>query len=275
MARLYRVVEDALASPYYDTGETVEQAQPWMRQAWEFATRSGRFAGQQYEFSIEVGDDGSWVHSACRGDRIALLKPCSIYTMSIDRKYLGDTSQLRFQPIWIIAHEFAHLLAQSSAVPLDASSEPNDELNALALLHFTTEYDCGDVPATELMVDSVALAAFPSSPPTYWDNCGRKTAPATALAVAQSLLDGEHSPWFIDTYGLPDGGFALQRLWADYRAVGADQSTYWNFLWAWQMQDAFGSGYCDNGDVADVVYFDRGGVVNPWSSGDDDRAGCS
>ena len=262
-----------LAAPYGNTGMTTEEAQPWLRQVWDYANHRGRYAGEQYEFNVYVVDkERSWTNVACKEPLVEHFRPCDIYELNMADKYLTDA--YRNSVSRIVVHEFSHMFTLSSRIAFDDVSEPRPDLNAIAHLYFTMEYGCPDVKRSELLADAVATAAVPSYRHYYWDDCGYDAVPDEAVDVGRSLLAGEYPQWFIDTYGLGDGQYALRQLWADYRAHAESRGTYWTLLWAWQMRDAFGFGYCEPLRAADAVY--RGGTVaNPWSSGDDDGATCS
>ena len=77
----------------------------------------------------------------------------------------------------------------------------------------------------------------------------------------------------MDEYGLPDGGFALRRLWTDVIALER-LDPFPKQLLVWQLRDAFGTGYCSYDKTADAAY--RGAYVpNPWAAGDTDGARCA
>ena len=64
--RLEYAMERMLASPsQFDPSVIVEDRNPWLRQAWDFATKSGRYEGLEYEFEIVFGEGIPIVELEC------------------------------------------------------------------------------------------------------------------------------------------------------------------------------------------------------------------
>ena len=279
LARLEYAVEQMLASSYEgDTSVTVEEKYPWLRQAWDYATKSGDYAGLDYEFEVGAYDGPlPWVALECYPSTSQQpLARCEATSLRMPREFLTEqfvTGQYVFILRRILAHELAHVFTLASTISRDGIQDPRPDLNAIAMLYFHEEYSCQD-PPSELIADAMKVLVFPSSWGSYWYDCGfGYDIPQEALDVAQSLLSGEYPDWFGEEYGLTDGGFALRQLWRDVIGSQNTIDPFYKQLWVWQLRHAFGAGFCSPQSAAEAAYR-RGGQANPWSSGDNDKASC-
>lgn len=283
MERLSFAMERMLASPsQHDATMTVEGHSPWLRQAWDFATRSGRYAGMEYDFEIRFGGEIPIIPLECYpvgpGEYLARCAPSGLdfpEDLLGDEYMAGELTHI----LWsTMAHELAHVFTMSSLVAPDASRDPRSDLYAVAMLALFKQhsdpaiYDCD---GRELIADALQVMAFPATWGGYWFSCKGEHHPPDeegALAIAQSMLDGEYPEWFTEEYGLPDGGFALRQVWTDVIAL-EELDPFPKQLLVWQLRDAFGTGYCSYQAAADSAYR-RAPLPNPWATGDTDEAGC-
>lgn len=284
MERLAFAIERMLASPsQHDASITVEEHSPWLRQAWDFATRSGRYAGMEYKFDINFRGDIPIIPLECfptePGEHLARCAPSGIEfpEWHLDDEYLtGELAHI----LWsTMAHELAHVFTMSSLVAPDRVREPRPDLYAIAMLALFRQhsdparYECD---GRELLADTLQVMAFPATWGGYWFDCkGEEHHPPEevgAFAIVKSMLNGEYPDWFVEEYGLPDGGFALRRVWADVIAL-EELDPFPKQLLVWQLRDAFGAGYCSYEAAADSAYR-RAPLPNPWGTGDTDEAGC-
>ena len=279
LARLEYAVEQMLASSYEaDTSLTVEEKHPWLRQAWDYATKSGDYAGLDYEFEVGAYDGPiPWVALECYPSTSQQpLARCEATSLRMPREFLTEqfvTGQYVFILRRILAHELAHVFTLASTISRDGIQDPRPDLNAIAMLYFHEEYSCQD-PPSELIADAMKVLVFPSSWGSYWYDCGfGYDIPQEALDVAQSLLSGEYPDWFGEEYGLTDGGFALRRLWREVIDSQYTIDVFYKQLWVWQLRHAFGTGYCSPQSASEAAYR-GGGQTNPWSRGDNDNASC-
>ena len=279
LARLEYAVEQMLASSYEaDTTLTVEEKYPWLRQAWDYATKSGDYAGLYYEFEVGAYDGPlPWVALECYPSTSQQpLSRCEATSLKMPREFLTEqfvTGQYVFILRRILAHELAHVFTLASTISRDGIQDPRPDLNAIAMLYFHEEYSCQD-PPSELIADAMKVLVFPSSWGSYWYDCGfGYDIPQQALDVAQSLLSGEYPDWFGEEYGLTDGGVALRRLWRDVIDSQNTIDVFYKQLWVWQLRHAFGTGYCSLHSATEAAYR-GGGQTNPWSLGDNDNASC-
>ena len=198
-----------LSAPYGNTGQTFAQAQPWLRQVWDYANHTGRYADLRYDFTISFVSHKSAVSSGCIGSRVQSLQPCSTYDLLIEQE-IPNGEHTQEDATDIIVHEFAHILTLTPEISVDGVAEPAPDLNAIALLHFASEYDFCEDPK-ELLADAVLMASFHDRSPKdlprhgYWDDCGHGSIPQDALDVAHSILNGQYPDWFLGTYGEATG----------------------------------------------------------------------
>ena len=284
MERLAFAVERMLASPsQHDPSMTVEEKSLWLRQAWEFATKSGHYAEMDYEFVIEFQGPIPIVILECYPVRSGeYLVPCAPSRLHfpeshLDDKYIvGELSHI----LWsAMAHELAHIFTMSSLVSSDDGGEgPRPDLYAISMLALfkqhsaPSDYNCD---GRELLADTLQVTVFPATWGGYWFSCKGEHHPPDeddAHAIVQSLLDGQYPDWFEEEYGLPNGGFALRRVLTDVIAL-EKIDPFPKQLLVWQLRDAFGVGYCSYQAAADSAY--RSAYLpNPWATGDTDEAGC-
>ena len=283
VGRLHFAVERMLASPsQYDASTTVEERNPWLRQAWDFATKSGSYADLDYEFEIEFGGEIPFVPLECHpvepGEYLGRCAPSRLVLPEsfLDDEYIvGDLWHI----LWsTMAHELAHVFTMSSLVSADGGQAPRPDLYAISMLAlFKQHSEPGNYwcDGRELLADTLQVMAFPATWGSYWFDCKGLHHPSEedgAHAIAQSLLDGQYPDWFVEEYGLPNGGFALRRLWTDVIAL-EQLDPFPKQLLVWQLRNAFGTGYCSYEMTADSTY--RGAYLpNPWATGYTDEAGC-
>ncbi len=283
MERLNFAIEQMLAGPsQQDPSMTVGERNPWLRQAWDYATKVGDYAALDYDFEIDFGGEIPIVHLECYPVDLGELVPCAPSGLTMpeflleDRHIVGDLSHI-FRTT--MAHELAHVFTMSSLVSPDSGQRPRPDLYAMAMLALFKQHSD---PATygcdgrELLADALQVAVYPATWGGYWFDCMGQHHPLEeeedAHAIVQSLLDGGYPAWFMEEYGLPSGGFALRRLWTDVIAL-EELDPFPKQLLVWQLQDAFGVGYCSPELTADSAY--RGAnLPNPWASTDTDEAGC-
>ena len=253
-----------------DTTRTIEEHNPWLREAWDYANHQGDYAEGDHDFEILVNDsEVPWVRSLCEGighfyvcEPDALTIPVSFMA---DRYVEGSIRTLRSS----FAHELGHVFAETASIPNEAGGEPRPDLKALGLIYFDQNYSCPRSPTNELMADALRILVYPSTRGTgYWARC--TDGVSDDLAVVESIMQGQYSDWFVTAYGQPDGGFALRQLW-NYITGHPDQ--FYKNDWLWMMRDAFTHGYCNPLAAGQAVY--RGWpLANPWSRGDSDAASC-
>lgn len=192
-----------------------------------------------------------------------------------DMYIVGDHSHI-FRTT--MAHELAHVFTMSSLVSPDGAQEPRPDVYAMAMLALfkqhsdPSNYSCD---GRELLADALQVAVYPATWGGYWFDCKGQHHPLEeegAHAIVQSLLDGEYPAWLMEEYGLPNGGFALRRLWTDVIAL-EDLDPFPKQLLVWQLQDTFGTGYCSPELTADSTYR-KAHLPNPWASTDTDEVGC-
>ena len=283
MERLAFAMERMLASPsQHDASMTVEEQSPWLRQAWDFATKSGNYAEMDYEFEIEFQGQIPIVILECYPvEPGEYLVPCAPSRLDfpesrLDDKYIvGEFSHI----LWTtMAHELAHIFTMASLVSPDDGQEPRPDLYAISMLALfkqhsdPSNYYCD---GRELLADTLQVTAFPATWGGYWFSCKGEHHPPDedgAHAIVQSLLDGQYPDWFMEEYGLPNGGFALRRVWTDVIAL-EKLDPFPKQLLVWQLRGAFGAGYCSYEAAADSAYR-RAHLPNPWATGDTDEAGC-
>ena len=283
MERLAFAMERMLASPsQHDASMTVEEQSPWLRQAWDFATKSGNYAEMDYEFEIEFQGQIPIVILKCYPvEPGEYLVPCAPSRLDfpesrLDDKYIvGEFSHI----LWTtMAHELAHIFTMSTLVSPDDGQDPRPDLYAISMLALfkqhsdPSNYYCD---GRELLADTLQVTAFPATWGGYWFSCKGEHHPPDedgAHAIVQSLLDGQYPDWFMEEYGLPNGGFALRRVWTDVIAL-EKLDPFPKQLLVWQLRGAFGAGYCSYEAAADSAYR-RAHLPNPWATGDTDEAGC-
>ena len=202
------------------------------------------------------------------------------------RSFLPNLLAKRRLHSWEVrAHPLVHDGARARACVHDglarraptAFGPPRPDLYAISLLALYKQhsdpslYDCD---GRELLADTLQVMAFPATWGGYWVSCKGEHHPPDeydAQDVVQSMLDGEYPDWFVAEYGLPGGGYALRRVWADVVALER-LDPFPKQLLVWQLQDAFG-GYCSHERVAASAY--RGAVLpNPWATGNTDETRC-
>lgn len=282
LAKLEFAVEQMLRSPYEgDPSVTVEQRHPWLRQAWDYANKTGEYAGLDYDFRVSVGDTTQThvLFECLPGVPELSLAQCGPVSLDMEGFWVEDeygmvTGRNVIALQTTLAHELAHVFTESSSISRNGVDDPRPDLNAIAMLYLLDSFgECLPIPPSELLADAMQVAVFPSSHGGYWYDCGYgKQMPQEAQDAVESLLSGEYPRWFTEEYGLEDDGFALRRLWRDVIASEQRIDPFYKQLWVWQLRDAFETGYCSWELAADGAY--RGGPLpNPWSKADDDEAG--
>ena len=173
----------------------------------------------------------------------------------------------------VLAHELGHVFTLAPRIAVDGTSRPRPDLKAIAMVYFFVERRCNSGPFFELIADVFGVSVLPTSVAGYWTACGfGDEISEEAFDVVESVLAGEYPQWFVDRYGLEDGGFALNEFWAHVVETN-DVSTFQKQGLVWQLRGAFGPGYCSwrltfLASKKSIVLF------NPWSSEDDNETNC-
>ena len=158
----------------------LEDQHPWLRQAWDYATKSGIYVDLDYEFELRVTDGGSpHVNVRCVFSTSEQpLSRCWPVELVMTSTYLTDdfliggyASILRRT----MAHELAHVYTYSSTISRDGTEDPRPDLSAIASLYFHKEHECRAGPPAELLADTMEVIAYPSSWGGYWSSCGHRT----------------------------------------------------------------------------------------------------
>ena len=276
VARLKYAVEQLLARPSaQDPARRVEQVHPWLRQAWDYANHTGAYADLGHEFEIEtIQARGAATLLECYVHEV--LTRCEPSRLIVGEDFLVDsylTGPYRALLDRVLAHELGHVFTLAPRIAVDGASRPRPDLKAIAMVYFFVERRCDSGPFFELIADVFGVSVLPTSVAGYWTACGfGDEISEEAFDVVESVLAGEYPQWFVDRYGLEDGGFALNEFWAHVVETN-DVSTFQKQGLVWQLRGAFGPGYCSWRSAALaskkwIVLF------NPWSSEDDNETNC-
>ena len=245
-ARLRQFVETGVVQEY-------EADHPWLRKVWAYMSEPG--------FDLVVLDAPAHrgeVAISCGESSVSGLEDCEAQELRMGVDYLEDEG--------VIIHEMANIYTLAN----DIASDPAP----LGIAHLYFDSLDSDCRAHDLYADVMTIGVLGHVQLAHWGECNRTNANGIddtltqqALALVESVLDGEMPKWFADTYNDTDGTADLERVWADLKAVEVDEEDELDtrIPVVYQLRDAFG-GYC-NSEKAGESVFDDGVTRNPWQDG--------
>ncbi len=239
------------------TVELYEDDSPWVRTIWNYIILQDRWYKHIKLIKPEDDDSGNSIlgitYVGCNTHTLS-LRDCYFSDMEITAPY-KETAE-------VVLHELAHAYLMTTGLHSD---DVRDALG-VAWLFFHDNYYDQDEPAcavdlfvdalVSLTMDSPTLRTYPS------EGCTTDTAPSSdAVAMVQSVLDGEASDWLAENY------CTATTAWAKVKSASgidnANQRAGRNLI-VYNMQGLFG-GYESERVAAQAGYVSDSTETNPWN----------